>query len=145
MHIVYFTWRWSYSGQMKPFSKSSFSGLFWDPTIVVYLPRWHEALLELQHMLDFLYEMIQIFLSFCHIFPLFSLCFTNVRACHLNFILSRLFPSYGLGHLRFTHNEGDPIECHNGVLLWNVPPTLNKSKSVSATYMWIVWNNGYSC
>lgn len=89
MHIVYFVWRWSYSGQMKPFSKSSFSGFFWDPTIVVYLPRWHEALLELQHMLDFLYEMIQIFFVLLSYFPTFFLS-VSLMFVHATWILSYL-------------------------------------------------------
>lgn len=37
----------------------------------------------------------------CDIFPPFSFCFPNVRARHLNFILSRPFPSRALGHSGF--------------------------------------------
>lgn len=37
----------------------------------------------------------------CDIFPPFSFCFPDVRARHLNFILSRPFPSRALGHSGF--------------------------------------------
>lgn len=81
------------------------------------------------------------FFIVCDIFLPFSFCFPYVRARHLNFILSRPFSSRALGHSGFHPTmKGDPIIRDKGLLLWNIPPTLYYS--ISATYMWHVWNKG---
>lgn len=77
----------------------------------------------------------------CDIFHHFLSVF--LMFVHATWILSYLvpFPPVPWVTRVFTPQwRGDPITRDKGLLLWNIPPTLYYS--ISATYMWHVWNKG---